>query len=138
MDLDEIICRIGIPESFRILEMATQKTVFNCVSSNGMYRIIELGFGYQNITDNFFQKNVPSESVIEYAINFIEDELMSNNELVNTDDALYMDKKYAADLLNPFQLENNRVSREEIEEIFTKYAFITISRLPVYGDELMS
>ncbi len=138
MDVDEIACRIGISGSYRILGMDTHETIFYFGGRNKLNSKIELGFGYQDITDKFFHKHVPGESEIEYAINYIEDELMSNDELVNVEDALYMDEKQIADLLNPFQLQNNKVSREEIEEIFTKYAFISMSRLPVYGDEQMS
>jgi len=103
------------------------------MTNQSITKKIRLDFGYETIAGKYFKKDIPGEAEVEYAINFIEDELMSHEELVNDGDALYIDEKFMMDLIKP---ENGTrvITRQEIEEIFTKYALVSMGRSPIYDN----
>ena len=137
MDDVGIMRNLGKIDKYRIVNIDDRKIEFIYIKNRSIAKRIELDFGIKIIEEKYFKSDVPSEADVEYAINFIEDGLMSNEELVNDEDELYMDDKFMRGILNR-ENENKEMTRQEIEEIFTTYALVSMGRSPVYDDVEMN
>ncbi|MDC7240950.1 MAG: hypothetical protein PQJ50_11370 [Spirochaetales bacterium] len=85
----------------------------------------------------FIRNPIPTEAEIEYSINYIEDELMKDLNLVNSDNLeLFCREKELIELLGSPGKETVH-SKQEIEELFTPYALLSMGRSPIYDDLAM-
>ena len=92
-----------------------------------------LDIGYAGIAKQHFKNALISEAEIEYAINQIEDALMSDRGLLNRGNSrLYCDDPALMKLLGA-TTKGVEFSRRHVEEVFNDYAFKAMGRLPV-GD----
>lgn len=90
--------------------------VFNCVIQQDV--VVKAGFEY--IINAFFHHEIPILGNVEHATNYIEDELMRNENFVNHDESLFTSNKVLADMLG---VKNKGVfTRDDIELVFNKYA----------------
>lgn len=131
MDYNNIINNIKNNEKYRILNIDYNKIEFFYIENFLITKKNELYFGNKTIEEKYFHHCIPSYAEVEYAINFIEDELMSNKELLNDNDELYIDERFMMEI---FFFKNKIVTRDEIEEIFTQYALISMGKSPIYDD----
>lgn len=92
---------------------------------------ISLPLGYAYVSKRFFKKEMPTESEVEYAINYIEDQLMSNKALIKNDEALIYSDNTLAKLLAKHTDEKKVYSREEYEKLFNHFAYM------ITGDNFM-
>ncbi|MCU4164887.1 hypothetical protein [Carboxylicivirga caseinilyticus] len=92
---------------------------------------ISLPIGFDYIVKTFFKHEIPSESDIEYAINYIEDELMSKKELISFNENLITEDKGIKDLFLKNGLTESIYSRQRVEELFNQYAYIVMGASPV-------
>lgn len=121
-------------KNFRFLRVKEQNTTFYFICNNTVNRTVELDIGFKKIAAVFFKHEIPNEAEVEYAINCIEDELMRNKDLVNDNEELYTDAEFIIDILNVQPNSTKYYSRQDVEEVFTKYALLSMGRSPVYDD----
>ena len=93
---------------------------------NQLNKEIILPAGYQYLVERFFKHDIPTDSETEYAINYIEDELMSNTELQNNQENLYSADKKLINIFHKNGIEAHYQSRKSIEDLFSQYARVII------------
>ncbi len=108
------------------LQLGESGVTFRYNNASKLPGISTLPLGYQMIAKQFFKKEIPTDSETDYAINYIEDELMLHPELkggkqslLTTDDmlkAIFVKNKLTADTF----------SRQRVEDLFTDYARVAM------------
>ncbi len=131
MDSNSLIQTINDKGPCRLLVMDNETISFLFIDNGRLMKDIELPLGAERIIRDFFRRDVPSEAEVEYAINFIEDELMSDKDLVNDGEKLYLPGEMTA-LLNLREEKDESLSKQTVEEIFTTYALVSMGPSPVY------
>ncbi|MCY1719009.1 hypothetical protein OU798_01560 [Prolixibacteraceae bacterium Z1-6] len=99
---------------------------FQYLKNNQLSEKITLKTGAQHIAESFFKQNLPAEAETEYAINFIEDELMSHKKLMNDNEKLVCADKSLMAIFERNGLKQGIVSREAVEYLFTQYAYVVL------------
>lgn len=113
----------------RLLRMEKEWLVFEFYEGKNLRNEIRLKTGYETIVQRFFKRSIPTESEIEYTINYIEDELMSRlKELQNRNEKLVCADKMLADIFKRNYELKNSYSRRNIEDLFTRYAYISMGQ----------
>jgi len=110
----------------RVLNIDKQTLSFEYKKEDALQKVIELPLGYEAVTSKFFKSSMPTEAETEYAINFIEDHLMSNKEFINHQEILVSQSKSLADVLSKNGLLQGEHSRKTIEDLFNNYARIVM------------
>ncbi len=103
------------------LQMQDKNIVFQ-FTVNNIPEQYALNLNYKELATRFFSQEIPSEAELEYAINFIEDELMRETALHNRKSRLVTNDTAILEL---FENNGRRVpilSRQNIEDIFSTYA----------------
>jgi hypothetical protein len=114
------------PLSIRILSIEKEILRFEYLKERTLTNEIVLKAGYEYISSTFYKHEIPTESEIEYAINHIEDELMSSKELLNNNEKLVCTDMLLIELLRKNgELKETYTSRN-IEDIFSKYANLSM------------
>ena len=131
MDSNSLIQKIKDEGPCRLLVMEHETISFLYIDNGRLIKNSELPLGSERIIRDFFKRDVPSEAEVEYAINFIEDELMSDKDLINGGEKLYLPGEMTT-LLNLREEKDESLSRQTVEEIFTTYALVSMGRSPVY------
>ncbi len=94
---------------------------------------------WNHVAEKFIRSEIPTEAEIEWAINYIEDELMSDPALVNHKGLnLYTDDKELIRIFHLEEAELTEYTKEHIEEKFTQFALLSMGRSPVYSDKSMN
>ena len=73
---------------------------------------------------------IPNEAEVENAINFIEDEIMSQKELVNQGENLVNSNQLLIDVFDIHEKGVHECSRKTVEELFTQYALLSMGNIP--------
>lgn len=133
-----VFAEIQQTKNFRFLQIREQNTTFYFVSDDTVNRTVDLDIGFKKIAADFFKHEIPNEAEVEYAINCIEDELMRKKDLVNDNEDLFTDAGFIVDILSVPSNSTKYYSRQDVEEIFTKYALLSMGRSPVYDDIKMN
>lgn len=89
---------------------------------NRIARQFTLKAGYKRISDTFFKQNIPTEAEIDSAINFIEDDLMSDRELLGRKGYLFTSGKKLVGIFHKNGLNEHTYSRQNVESLFAQYA----------------
>jgi hypothetical protein len=134
MEITSLISKITQLEDYRIVQITNETIIFHYIQNQTLTKTIKLNIGIQTITSKYFIKEAPSEAEVEYAINDIEDELMSSKDLVNVNENLYTNDGFIIEVVKVSKNTITNVSRQAIEEIFTKYALVSMGRSPIYDD----
>jgi hypothetical protein len=87
---------------------------------------ISLSIGYEIVASKYFKHEIPSVDEIDYAINNIEDELMSNKLLINQNSELVCADKMLREILKQDFGSKSSYSRTEVETLFSKYAAVSM------------
>jgi len=124
-------------EDARIVRIGDDRIDFTFLTRRADPRRLSLPIGIKTIASKYFVHTVPSEAEVEYAINHIEDELMGDTALVCQNETLYCEDAFMIDLAQAPKGPTTVVSREALEEMFTKYALVSMGRSPVYDDIAM-
>ena len=108
----------------RVLKIDSESIKFIYIKNGKLENELLLNIGVDKIVRSFFKNEIPNEGEIENAINYIEDILMSLKELRNNNEELYCVDLLAWKILG----DKMEFSRQEIEEIFTKYAIQSLGQ----------
>lgn len=120
---------LGEPGTVRLLRLEKEELVFEFYEEKELRNEIRLKAGYAFLTQRFFHHEIPTESEIEYAINTIEDELMSRlNELRNQNEKLVCADEQLADIFIRNDEVKDSYSRQNIEALFTRYAYVSMGQ----------
>ena len=84
---------------------------------------VTLPLGYKLLVTKFFKQDIPTEAETEYAINYIEDELMSNKTLRNELKELYIPDKRILEVFQKNGSSDYSYSRQRVEDLFSRYAY---------------
>ncbi|WP_320052982.1 hypothetical protein [uncultured Acetobacteroides sp.] len=125
-------------ESSRVLYVEKEKLTFQFFSNGQKQDEVVLNAGYQLIADRFFKSNIPTEGETDYAINFIEDELMSNKKLVGDNEGLAILSPIVEEVFRKYAINQPTIQRQEIEDLFSLAARVVMSRHLPEGLELNS
>lgn len=109
----------------RVLKIDSESIKFIYIKNGKLENELLLNIGVDKIVRSFFKNEIPNEGEIENAINYIEDILMSLKELRNNNEELYCLDLLAWKILG----DKMEFSRQEIEEIFTKYAIQSLGQI---------
>lgn len=109
---------------WRQLIIEGEQTHFRFLTNDHLEKELSLGTGYQHLVQTFFKSALPTEAETEYAINFIEDELMSNKELLNNEEQLICEQNHYTNLFRKNGLEQSVLTRREVEDLFANYAYV--------------
>jgi hypothetical protein len=123
--------------TFRLIEITADSVIFRFFKDGREERSLALDLSPATIADRFFRHAIPGEAEVEYAINFIEDELMKDARLVNAGENLYVADRPLAEALRVTAGGAVTLTREAVEEAFTQYALLSMGRSPVYDDMTM-
>ncbi len=88
-----------------------------------------LALGPAHLAKRFFNHELPTEGEVEEAINYIEDELMRHLDLVRAGERFRTTEALFVEILGL-----GTFSRQEVEELFTRYALRSMGRSAVYDD----
>lgn len=138
MEITSLLQIITQHENYRIVQITNETILFHYIQNQTLTKTIKLNIGIQTITSKYFTKEVPTEAEVEYAINDIEDELMSSKDLVGSNEKLYTNDGFIIEIVKASEKTITNVSRQVIEEIFTKYALVSMGRSPTYDDIKMN
>jgi hypothetical protein len=122
---------------FRLIEITDDSVIFRFFKEGREERSLALNLSPAMIAAKFFRHSIPGEAEVEYAINFIEDELMKDASLVNAGERLYVADRPLAEALRVPAGGAATLTREAVEEAFTRYALLSMGRSPVYDDIAM-
>ena len=109
----------------RVLKIDSESIKFIYIKNGKLENELLLNIGVDKIVRSFFKNEIENEGEIENAINYIEDILMSLKELRNNNEELYCVDLLAWKILG----DKMEFSRQEIEEIFTKYAIQSLGQI---------
>lgn len=115
-----------INKKIRLLSIDKDKTTFTFIENNIKLQKITLNIGYELVANRHFKRDIPSEAQVEYAINDIEDALMSRKELVNQNQDLLCNDQILSDIISKQGETKSDFTREEIENLFSKYAYVSL------------
>lgn len=104
------------------LDIEEQVLKFHFQKDNESVKQITLKAGYKRISDTFFKRDIPNEAEIEFAINSIEDELMSNKELSGRKGYLFSSDENLIAIFRKNGLNERAYSRQSVEDLFSQYA----------------
>ena len=117
------------PGTVRLLNIDKTVLRFQYVVNHSLQKEIILKAGYQTIAERFFMHSIPTEAETEYAINYIEDELMSSKELHNQGETLISSDQHLTKLFRKNDLEKSTYSRQDVEDLFSQYTYVVMGRL---------
>lgn len=128
-NIDKFLEKHEIKGKTRYLEIGMENITFVYIENMENKIEKEVNIGYIKISKSFFKSKIPTESEVENAINYIEDELMKDKELVSSGEELISEDKGIREILG----NKESYSREEMEEIFTKYALLSMGQSAVFN-----
>lgn len=105
-----------------ILNLEENKITFHLLGDNNPKSKIILKMGYRTIAQLFFKQNIPTEAEMDYAINFIEEELMRDRRLIGEKGELLTSFEPLAEIFRKNNLLDKTISRRRVEDLFTAYA----------------
>lgn len=117
--------------NIRFLTIDSETVTFTFITDKKYRNEIIINIGFQKIAKNYFKRSIPSESEVEYAINYIEDELMRFKELINNGEVLFSNNEIIMDIFSSQNSDKNEYSRQTIENLFTKYANLSMNNLNI-------
>lgn len=112
----------------RLLSIEKEVLRFQFLVNHSLQKEIALKAGYQTIADRFFRQDISTEAETEYAINYIEDELMSCKDLLNRKEILVSSDEHLAEVFRKNDFTQSKYSRHEVESLFSQYASIITGR----------
>jgi hypothetical protein len=112
--------------NIRLFEITDKDVIFYLFEGNLLKNEIYLPIGYEQIAAQYFEHNIPTVAEVDYAINVIEDELMSNKSLISNNAMLICSDKILIDILTQNIELKNIFTRQEIEDLFSKYANVSM------------
>jgi hypothetical protein len=120
----------------RILFFEKEKLIFQFFNHGQKQDEIVLNSGYELVANTYFKNDIPSEEETEYAINFIEDELMSNKKLVSNNEELVIQSQIVEEVFHKYTINQKVIQRQEIEDLFSKIARVVMRKYATEGLEI--
>lgn len=108
--------------TIRLLHIGSETATFQRRENNTLTQEITLETGYRYLVDKFFKQEIPGDAETDYAINYIEDQLMSDRNLLHTNEQLVSSDKLLIELFRKNELRADSYSRQNVEELFSRYA----------------
>ncbi|PRY94405.1 hypothetical protein [Marinilabilia salmonicolor] len=103
-----------------------ESLTFSLSADEGPEESISLKMGYACVSEEFFKNDFPTEAETDYAINYIEDVLMSNKRLHENNGRLFSSDEILKSVFQKNGLEKELFSRREIENLFSQYAKVVM------------
>ena len=122
----------------RIVSLTNVDSSFEFIEDGEQRKTITLEMGWEVLISRFFKHEIHSEADIEYAITEIEDQLETKKELVNQgdEDLICFDPKVKEALA--ISTEEARLSVQDVENEFTKYALMSMGQSTVLASVEMN
>lgn len=95
---------------------------FRMMDGIDMKQEIVLKLGYRFIAGRFFKHEIPTFDETDYAINYIEDELMSDKTLLQSNKELFTADNKIKDVFQKNKITGNPITRQRVEDLFNRYA----------------
>lgn len=95
---------------------------FLFLHNNKVKQEITLHAGYKLLVKKFFKNEIPTFSETDYAINYIEDELMSDKSLLLNNKELNTKDQRITNLLLKNKITDGMIIRQQVEDLFSRYA----------------
>jgi len=111
-------------QSIRLINFEEDQVRFQFIDEDVLRMEKLLKTGYRYISDTFFKHDIPTEAETEYAINYIEDQLMSQKELLNNNETLVCTDSLLSDIFIKNEMQQNVYSRQQVEDLFNRYAYV--------------
>ena len=108
--------------TIRLLHIGSETATFQRRENNTVTQEIKLETGYRYLVDKFFKQEIPTDAETDYAINYIEDQLMSDRNLLHTNEQLVSSDKLLIELFRKNELLADSYSRQNVEDLFSRYA----------------
>lgn len=124
-NFETIATKFNNAENVRILQMNENSLRFIFMQHAKQTDEIVLALGFRTISQTYFKHTIPTVDETEYAINFIEDELMKFKKLICKDEILVCADRVLMDIFIK-TIGNNRFTRNEIEALFSRYALVAM------------
>ncbi len=116
----------------RLLSFEKDELQFQYFQDNELQKEIRLPAGYGLVADKFFHQPIPTDAETDYAINYIEDELMSNSELTQNNEVLLTADENLIELFRKNELNENVYTRQAVEDLFSSYARVIMGAPTFY------
>lgn len=104
------------------LNIEKEVLTFQFQKDNEIVKQFTLSAGYKRISDTFFNRDIPNEAEVEFAINAIENELMRNKDLLERKGYLFTSDRNLIAFFNKNGSNEHTYSRQDVEDLFSKYA----------------
>jgi hypothetical protein len=125
-DFEIIAGKLNGAEHVRILQMNEDSLRFVFMQHAKQTDELILELGFKKISQTYFKHTIPTVDEIEYAINFIEDELMRYKKLSSKDEVLVCTDRVLTDIISKTTGYKANFTREEIETLFSRYASVSM------------
>jgi hypothetical protein len=127
----------GWGENYRELRFEDKSIIFILAQGGKVSAETRLDLGPEVISTRFFKHDIPTEAEVEAAINYIEDELMSDSSLICGGEGLVTADEGVARALGLEPGLSRFYPRQEVEELFTEYALVSMGRSPALSGVTM-
>lgn len=108
------------------LEMETEWLKFQFIKDTEVKQEIALRVGYRLITNRFFKHEIPTFDETDYAINYIEDALMSDKTLLQSNKELITSDDKIITLFRKNKISGYAITRRSVEDLFSQYARVVM------------
>jgi hypothetical protein len=127
-EIDFIFNKYGKEElsNIRIVSIGKEELRFLYLDGEKQSKEVLLKAGYEYISKTFYKHDIPTEAEVEYAINFIEDELMSEKSLLNNNERFLCLDQAVLEILQKNNESKELYSSRDIENIFSGYARLSM------------
>ncbi|MFB6341915.1 hypothetical protein ACE1ET_09335 [Saccharicrinis sp. FJH62] len=110
------------PDAKIFLMMENEVLRFQIFQNNVLNQEVVLKAGYEFISGKFFRHDIPTYDETDYAINHIEDQLMTHKSRIQSSRELCTSDEELKNVFRKNDLNENSYSRESIEKLFSSYA----------------
>jgi hypothetical protein len=118
----------NVNTSIRIVEFQKDFTLFSYFNNGTLSNTVSLKTGYEFIVSSYFKHPVPTPDDVEYAINYLEDEIMSVKTLLNHNEKLFLKAKSLIRVITGKDTEYISVTRQHVEDVFNQYAYLSMGK----------
>lgn len=116
---------------FCFIHLGSTHCYFLRFRNGEMVSFRETDFGVNSLIHDHIRHETPSEAEIEYTITEIEEKLMADPALRNPGECLISSDLLIAEALQKNSSQSETFTTQQVEEVFTEYALLSMGRSPV-------
>lgn len=110
------------PKKTSLLHISEEFLTFQYRKDGTVRKEIRLHAGYKRIAHSYFKRSIPTEAETERAINYIEDTLEGNKELLEPNKTLLTHDQKLIKIFRKNEFLEDVHSRQSVENLFSTYA----------------